>query len=180
MVAEPEPPLCVDLDGTLIAGDTLLISLGLLLRRQPWRIPEVCARVVRGRAAFKGYVASCVVPEAASLPWRAPVVEFLTSERQRGRRLILATAADHRVADCVCQHLGLFDDTVSTLDGENRRGPAKLAALRKLLGNSEFDYMGDSFADLPLLLAARKAYLVSPPRRLLDRVSRVRAIERIF
>lgn len=180
MVSDPEPPLCVDLDGTLIAGDTLLISLGLLARRQPWRIPIACARVVRGRAAFKAYIASCLLPDAAALPWRTAVLEFLASEHRGGRRIILTTAADHRIAACVAEHLGFFDAVISTRDGENLRGNAKLAALRKLLGDNDFDFVGDSFADLPLLLAARKAYLVAPPRRLLAHVSSVRPVERVF
>lgn len=180
MTTAAEPPLCVDLDGTLIDGDTLVISLRTLLRREPWRFPAVCARMLRGRAAFKAFVASCVVPDAPSLPWRREVLEFLAAERARGRRLILATAADARIATCVVEHLELFDAVVSTQDGENRKGEAKLDAIRKLLNNKDFDYMGDSVADLPILLAARKAYLVAPGERLLARVRQIRTIERVF
>ena len=36
--SEASPCLCVDLDGTLVQGDTLVESLIVLLRTQPWRI----------------------------------------------------------------------------------------------------------------------------------------------
>jgi phosphoserine phosphatase len=170
----------VDLDGTLIAGDSLRVSLRLVARRQPWRLLAAAFAVLGGRATFKRYVASCAIPEATSLPWRASVVEFLRSEHARGRRLILATAADHRVAARVAAHLQVFDAVISTEGPENRRGAAKLAAIRNLLGDREFDYIGDSFVDFPILLAARKAYLVAPSPGLFRRLTRLRQVERVF
>lgn len=173
-------PLCVDLDGTLIAGDSLRISLRLVARRQPWRLVPAAISVLRGRASFKRYVASCAIPEAESLPWRQSVVDFLRSEHARGRRVILATAADHRIAARVAEHLQVFDTVISTEGPENRRGTAKLAAIRNLLGDSEFDYMGDSLVDLPILIAARKVYLVAPSPSLRRRLGRLRPVERVF
>ncbi|HSA56196.1 MAG TPA: haloacid dehalogenase-like hydrolase [Gemmatimonadaceae bacterium] len=175
-----EPPLCVDLDGTLVATDTLRVSLGLLARRRPWLLLPAAACVVGGRAAFKAYVATCILPDAATLPWRTTVVDFLRAERARGRRLILATAADHRIAACAAQHLGIFDAVIATEGGDNRKGAAKLAAIRNLLGDKEFDYIGDSLDDLPLFHAARKVFLVAPGGALLDRVRRGRTVDRVF
>jgi phosphoserine phosphatase len=168
------------LGGTLIAGDSLKASLRLVARQRPWRLLPAAFAVLGGRAAFKRYVASCAIPEAASLPWRTSVVEFLRSEHARGRRVILATAADHRVAACVAAHLQVFDAVISTDGTDNRRGAAKLAAIRNLLGNNEFDYVGDSLVDLPVLLAARKAYLVAPSATLLRRLTMARSVEGVF
>ena len=175
-----EPPICVDLDGTLIAADTLRVSLRMLARRQPWRLLPAAGRVMGGRAAFKAYVAGCILPDASALPWRARVIEFLRSEHARGRRLILATAADHRVASCVADHLGIFDAVIATEGRKNRRGTEKLLAIRNLLNDNEFDYVGDSSVDLPLFLAARKAFLVAPSESLLRRVSEVRPVDGVF
>ena len=105
---------------------------------------------------------------------------FLRAERQRDRRLILATAADYRVAALAADHLKIFDAVIATEGGMNRRGTAKLVAIRKLLNDNEFDYIGDSSADLPLFLAARKVYLVAPNRALLRRVSQLRAVDGVF
>ena len=175
-----DAPLCVDLDGTLVATDTLRLSLLLLARRRPWQLVPAAGRILSGRAAFKDYVAGCILPDAGGLPWRAPVVGFLRAERQRDRRLILATAADYRVAALAADHLKIFDAVIATEGGMNRRGTAKLVAIRKLLNDNEFDYIGDSSADLPLFLAARKVYLVAPNRALLRRVSQLRAVDGVF
>lgn len=175
-----DPPLCVDLDGTLIAADTLRLSLLMLARRQPWRLLPAAGWVMGGRAAFKAYVAGCILPEVGSLPWRARVVDFLKAEHARGRRLILATAADHRVAACIADHLGIFDTVIATEGRNNRRGTAKLLAIRNMLTHNEFDYVGDSNADLPLFLAARKIFLVAPSASLLRRVSQVRNVDGVF
>lgn len=152
----------------------------MLARRQPWRLLPAAGWVMGGRAAFKAYVAGCMLPEADRLPWRARVVEFLRAEHARGRRLILATAADHRVAACVADHLRIFDAVIATEGRHNRRGSAKLVAIRNLLNDKEFDYVGDSSADLPLFLAARKVFLVAPTPSLLRRVAQVRPVDGVF
>lgn len=175
-----EPPLCVDLDGTLIADDTLLVSLRMLARRQPWRLIPAARWVMGGRAAFKAYVAGCILPDAGALPWRAGVIAFLRAEHARGRRLILATAADHRVARCVADHLGIFDAVIATEGRDNRRGNGKLLAIRNLLDDKDFDYVGDSSMDIPLFLAARRIFLVAPSASLLRRVGALRTVDGVL
>jgi phosphoserine phosphatase len=175
-----EPVLCVDLDGTLIAGDTTWISVFLLALRKPWLVPGLPLALMRGRASFKSFLAAHVVPRPESLRWHASVLSFVVAERQRGRRILLATAAHRRIADAVSNHLHLFDDVVATEGGHNLKAEAKLEAIRKYAGSKPFDYIGDTTADLPVLAAARRAYLVAPSRRLLERAQRLTLIERVF
>ena len=157
-----EPPLCVDLDGTLIEGDTLRLSLEHLARTAPWKLLAVPFVLLRGRPALKAWVARHYIPDPASLIWRTEVLEFLRVERGRGRRIILATAAHRSVADVVVAHLGLFDGVVATESGANIKGKQKTVHIRKSLSCNEFDYIGDSQADLPIFQVARVGYLVAP------------------
>lgn len=157
-----EPPLCVDLDGTLVAGDTLHLSLALLARSRPWVLPWLPVVVCRGRAAFKRYVSDRTPLEPGALPYRAEVVQFLREERGAGRRILLATAADARIAVAVSEHLGLFDGIIASDGRHNAKGLGKVQAIREHLAGSEFDYMGDSLVDLPVFQAARRSYLVHP------------------
>ena len=174
----PEPPLCVDLDGTLIEGDTLRMSVRHLARRAPWTLLALPFLILRGRAALKDYVARRYVPDPATLSWRPEVLAFVRDERARGRRIILATAAHRSIADAVAAHLGLFDGVVATDAETNVKGKRKATEIRKSLGNNEFDYIGDSAADLPVFEAARVTYLVEPSAsvsrsaRLVGRVAR--------
>lgn len=160
MTGAPEPPLCVDLDGTLIEGDTLRISLRHLLVRRPWVLLAVPFVLLRGRPAMKAFVAGKYVPDPARLSWRPEILAFLRDERTRGRRIVLATAANRRIAEAVASYLGLFDAIVATDLGANLKGPNKATQIRKSLACNEFDYMGDSSADLPVFRAARLSYLV--------------------
>lgn len=181
MTASPEPvALCVDLDGTLIRGDSTWISLALMLRRKPWLVPGVPLHLLRGRALAKDFLAAHVVPRPDQLPWRESVIAFLRHEHERGRRLLLTTGAHEKVATMVARHLGVFDDVIATDRGTNRKGVYKLAAIHKLLGEQAFDFVSDDRADLPVLAAARLVYLVSPPRALLQAAQRVATVVRVF
>lgn len=179
-VVPSEPPLCVDLDGTLIEGDTLRMSLLYLARRHPWTMLLVPFLLLRGRPALKAWVARRYVPDPASLAWRSEVIEFLREERGRGRQIILATAAHRLVAEKVVAHLGLFDGVVATDAGANVKGKHKTAHIRKSLGCNDFDYIGDSTADLPIFQEARVCYLVAPSRSLSDAAGGVGRIARVF
>ena len=162
------PPLVVDLDGTLITRDLLRECLSRLGRARPWWVPLLPVYLVRGRAAFKAKVAHLVVIAPARLPYRRQVLEFLRAEPARGRRLILATAAQRRSAEAVARHLGLFEAVIAGDHTHTPKGVEKLAAIRAVVGGV-FDYMGDARADLPIFQAARLAILVHPSTRLLTR-----------
>ena len=176
----PEPPLCVDLDGTLIEGDTLQISIGHLARRSPWILLALPFVLLRGRPALKAFVASRFVPDPSSLVWRSEVLAFLREEKARGRRIVLTTAAHRLIGEAVFTHLGIFDALVSTDSGDNVKGALKTAHIRKSLDCNDFDYIGDSAADLPVFEAARSCYLVAPSPALRAAAAQVGRIAREF
>ena len=173
-------PLVVDLDGTLIDGDTLQLSLRVLARTRPWLVPTVPFMVLRGRAGFKEFVSRHVSLDPARLPYRDDVVEFVKRERATGRRVVLATAATRQVADAVAAHLGLFDEVVASDGGHNAKGAGKVESIRGILGDSEFDYVGDSMPDVPVFKAARKSYLVCPSPALAEAVRGRCHVEAVF
>jgi phosphoserine phosphatase len=175
-----ETPLCVDLDGTLIAGDTLAISLRQLAGSRPWKLPALLLALLRGRAELKTALAASVIPDPSSLPWRANVVSFVRDEHASGRRVWLTTAAHRRVAESVAAYLGCIDGIVAT-DGQlNAKGPAKVVAIRQAIGAQAFDYVGDSIADLPVFAVARRSYLVAPSDGLRSRAAKAGRVVQVF
>lgn len=160
---EPSPPLCVDLDGTLVEDDTLVLSVLGVLRRSPLAAIPLAATLLGGggRAGFKEAVARRFLPDPARLRWRADVLAFLRSERAAGRVLVLVTAAHRRVAERVAAHLGLFSRVLATDSGTNLKGEAKVRAMQAA-GIGVWDFVSDSAADLPALSRARRVYLVAP------------------
>jgi phosphoserine phosphatase len=173
-------PLIVDLDGTLIDGDTLHLSLGVLARRRPWLFPALPFMVFRGRARFKQFLSSHVSLDPARLPYRDDVIGFVKRERAAGRRVLLATAANRDIADAVAAHLGLFDGVIASDGRHNAKGDGKVESIRGMLGDSEFDYIGDSMPDVPVFKAARKSYLVCPSAALADAVRGRCHVEAVF
>lgn len=178
--AAAEPALCVDLDGTLIVGDALRSALRELALTRPWMYPGALAALVRGRPGLKRFVHRRVRFDPGNCSWCRPVVDFVREEHERGRRVVLATAADSSVASAVAGYLGVFDDVLATEPGRNMKGPVKRDAIRKLLHDNEFDYVGDSRADVPIFAAARWSYLVAPSDGLLAATRRVARVKAVF
>lgn len=160
----------MDLDGTLIATDLLWESICALLLSRPWQIFLLPFFLLRGRAYFKGEVARRVDFDPAALPYRQEVVALLKEERAAGRSLVLITAAHESHAAAVAEHLGLFDTVIASDHRTNCKGATKLEQIRDRFGAEEFDYVGDSHADLIVWQSARQALVVHPDRRLLGRV----------
>ncbi|HUY90006.1 MAG TPA: UbiA family prenyltransferase [Pirellulales bacterium] len=154
--------VCVDLDGTLIRTDTLWESLLLLAKSRPWELVWAVVWLCRGKAYFKRRLALRVAPNPALLPYRPEVLEPLRDFEAAGGILLLATAADRRVASEVAGYLGIFDEVVASDGSTNCSGEHKLAAIRRRIGGAGFAYWGDSRADLPIWQAADEACVVSP------------------
>ncbi len=174
-------PLCVDLDGTLIVGDSLRQAVLQLILRRPWLLlPPAAALLTGGRTAFKESLGAGYLPEPARMPWRQTVLAYLSEQAGLGRRLVLATAAPRRFAEAVARHLGLFESVISSDARNNIKGTRKVEAIRTHLGDGPFDYAGDSWTDLPVFAAARQGIVVSRDARLIEKARSLTRIERVF
>jgi len=159
-------PLCVDLDGTLVKSDTLIDSLLALVRTHPLRLLALPGRLLRGKAAFKAYVAESVSLDVAHLPYNRALLQFLQQERNQGRNLYLATGANLALAERVAAHLGIFSGVLGSDGATNLTGDRKLVRLRNHLGSAPFDYVGNDSPDLPLLAHSTEAMVANPSYRL--------------
>ncbi len=166
-------PLVVDLDGTLVLTDLLHESAVLAVTRAPVAALGAVPALLRGdRAALKRRLAQAGPVEAADLPLREELVSFLREEKAKGRRLVLATAADELLALPVAARVGLFDEVLASDGARNLRGEAKRCELVARYGEKGFDYAADDRSDLPVFRSARKAILVGPGVRLRAEVER--------
>ena len=159
---EEQPPLYVDLDGTLVKSDTLVDSLLVMLRTHPTLLLSVPSCLIHGKAAFKAFISESVSLDVAHLPYNSMLLDFLQQERARGRVLYLTTGADTRLANRVANHLGIFTGVLGSDGATNLTGHKKLDGLRSHLGSGTFDYIGNSCADLPLLAHAAEAMVANP------------------
>lgn len=179
MTAAMNPPLVVDLDGTLTPTDTLMESIARVVQQSPLNLVRLPFWLMQGRAGFKETIASQVGIAADLLPYREPLLDYLRAEKAKGRQIVLATAAHRSIADGVARHLGLFDQVLATETGHNLKGRAKLQAIQEKVGDS-FVYAGDSQADVPIWKAAQAAVLVDVSSGTAETVRQDVPIEREF
>lgn len=165
-------PLCVDLDGTLVKSDTLHDSLLVLARTRPTRLLALPAKFFEGKAAFKAFVAESVALDVTHLPYNRVLLDYLKSERDRGREIYLATGADRNLAQRVADYLGIFAGVLGSDGVTNLTGKAKLELLRARFGALGFDYIGNDVPDLNLLAASAEPMIANPTLRLRLRMRR--------
>lgn len=178
--AAAEPPLAVDLDGTLIRTDMLWESFVAVLREKPWVLLQAPLWWTRGRACLKQELARRVALDPALLPVHEGFLAWLHTERARGRRLVLATASDQRLADLVGRHFQIFTAILGSDGRANLRGDTKARELTRQFGLRGFDYAGNSSVDLGVWPATRQAVVVNAPATLPARAAKVTQLGPVF
>ena len=178
-MTQEKVPLVVDLDGTIVNADTLVLSVLQLLRKSPLNFLRMFLWLPTGRVNFKRKVSLQTELPVADLPYRTDLLQYLIAQKKKGRRIILATAAHITIADKVARHLDIFDGVIATDRGINVKGRNKLEAIKRTIGDN-FVYAGDSKADLPIWRFAEAAILVNVKPALSKRVCSVTRIEAEF
>ncbi len=175
-----EPPLVVDLDGTLLHTDLMVESMLILLKRHPWRLLLAVLQLLGGIAAFKQRLAREALPDVATLPFDRPLLDYLAEASARGRRLVLATGADEAAAAAVARHVDLFDEIIASDGAHNMSGRAKRDALVARFGEKGFDYAGDGIRDGRVWPSARRAILAGRSADAAARIGKSVQIEAVF
>jgi 4-hydroxybenzoate polyprenyltransferase len=168
------------LDGTLLLSDSLLESFCRLLRESPWTILLIPFWLVQGRANLKSQIARRIKFDVSSWPLNPEVLRFVQEAKQQGRKIVLATAADSRIAAAMQARLNLFDEILASDGTTNLSGKTKAIALVQRFGENRFDYVGNSSTDLPVWKVSRRAFVVAGCDGLARRVEKVAKVERVF
>jgi hypothetical protein len=168
IAARVEPstlPLCVDLDGTLLATDTLQEAAIGACMADPRVILALPGWLAQSKARLKEELARRWDFDPAHLPYHREFVAYLQEQKARGRMLVLATAADCRIAQKIADHLNLFDEVIASDGTRNLSGAAKAAALIERFGAKGFVYAGNARADLAVWREAAASVVVAAPKR---------------
>src|SRR5688572_26829528 len=117
--------VCVDLDGTLLATDTLAEGVMRLLKGNPLMVFLLPYWWLFGKARLKSEVARRTNLDVGSLPYRRSVLDALEVRKAKGSQLFLTTGAHRTVAEAVARHLGIFDGVFFTEGDVNLTSHAK-------------------------------------------------------
>ena len=159
-------PICVDLDGTLVATDTLHETFFALLASKPSKIFDCLCWILKGKAVFKSKLSDAQKIDIEKLPWNESLIDWLKLKKAAGHKIVLVTAADESIAVAVRKHLGIFERVICSDGSTNLKGECKGQALVNEFGQRGFIYVGDSKADLPVWRNAAGAVVVEVEDRL--------------
>ena len=169
--ARTEPPLIVDVDGSLVGGDLLIEGIARLLSVSPLSLFALLfwlvAATVSGRAGLKRRIAQAVPLPPDTLALNPAVLEEIAIAQAAGRSVWLASASDAHAVSPLAETVGATGCLAS--DGRtNLAGEAKAAALVARFGERGFDYIGNERRDLAVWKRARRTIGLD-----LDRLSAV-------
>lgn len=172
--------LCVDLDGTLIYSDVLWESMVSLLKKNPLYLLALPFWLIRGRAHMKSEIAIRATINPSSLVYNRKFLAYLREQNALGRKLVLATAADAKLARPVAEHVGIFSTVVASEGTANMRGATKGRVLSEMFGHRQFDYAGNSVVDLAVWRDSRQAIVVNGGKGLAERAARETEVGQVF
>ena len=172
-VSENTIPLVVDLDGTLIHTDLLHEAVISLLKKNFLYAFLLIPWLMKGKAYMKNKLFQIVAIDPELLPYNAELLEFLKSESDNGRTIVLATASPISNAKAVTDFHPLFQHVYGTDENINLKGKNKSDILTNIFGKGKFDYVGNSYSDLKIFSSSRYSYLVNAPIFLEGKVKKV-------
>jgi len=150
-------PLAVDLDGTLLATDTLFEAIVDHLRRRPLGTVADLVGPPFGLARMKARLQKTSQVDPFELPVNEAVLDYCREAQAQGREVWIVSAADDAAVSAQQDRFpGVFTGAIGS-DGQlNNKGPAKARRLREMFPDG-FEYIGDSPADYPVWRAAALA-----------------------
>jgi phosphoserine phosphatase len=176
----PLPVLCIDLDGTLIYEDTLNQAMLIYLKKNPLNVFKFLYWLRKGRSHLKQKLFQRIGLEVAELSYNQPLIDWIKSEKALGRKTVLVTATDMKMARAVFEYLPIFDEVLASDGVTNLRSKNKAAALNQRYGHKQYDYAGNSSADLPVWMNAREAIVVNASPSLLQKAKTLAVVQHIF
>ncbi len=160
-------PLVVDLDGTLVRSNLFIESVFALVGKSPTLLfYGMFTLLSRGKAKFKEFVAAHISIEPSKLPYNEAVLQYIRTEREKGRSVMLVSENDQTLVGAVADHLQLFDGWLASDGVTNLKKREKASRLVKEFTNGGFDFVGHSEADLPVWKVCSKRIAVGASQNL--------------
>jgi len=172
--------IAVDLDGTLTLTDTLHESVLTLVRNKPYLLLLLPFWLFKGIAHLKQKVAENSELDVTTLPYNQLLIDWLKEEKLRGKKIVLSTAANEKIAKAVVRHLDLFDAFIASDSKTNLKSARKRDALQERYGVEGYDYAGNSNDDLEVWADASNAVVVNASENVLKKASTLTSVTQVF
>lgn len=157
-------PIIVDLDDTFLNSDLLVEAFIVLLKKNPFYIFPCLLWLIRGKYFLKENIFKRVEIDYTLVPVNKELKSFLELESANGRKIILATGSLQNTAYEIGKLYPVFNEIHGSIGDINLVGRKKSNFLIEKYGQGQFDYIGNSKADLEIFDSCRIAYLVNPSK----------------
>jgi 3-deoxy-D-manno-octulosonate 8-phosphate phosphatase KdsC-like HAD superfamily phosphatase len=165
--------LAVDLDGTLIEGDTFYDTVKQSMFKSPITILLSLARVFGGKNLSKIYLSKKIVIDPSKLLYNQNVIDLIMDQKKRGGKVVLVSGSSILYVQKVAKYLMLFDDVMGSDEKTNLTGKVKALKLSSIYGKKEFDYIGNDFIDIEVWKNSSIAYVASSNQRLIKMLKKM-------
>ncbi len=162
----------MDVDGTILATDLLHESFLAALKRDPRVLFLAPLWLCRGRAFLKRKLAARAHLAVDLLPFNEVVIEYLKTQADAGRPILLVSASEVALVEKVADRLDFVDGVIGSEGDVNCKGGAKAAAICARLGSQPWEYVGDSNADFEVWSQAAHVTCVSSSPAFARKVSK--------
>jgi len=172
-------PLVIDLDGTLSKTNSLDETFLDALRADPlalWRLPIQC---IIGRPAAKAFLAEKSPLDVETWPVRQDFLDYVEAQFKAGRKVVLASGADRRIAEAIAARFPFISAIISSDGTCNMKGKTKALRLCELFPNG-FIYAGDAAADLAVWRVGSASVLVNATSDVVRRAKRIGEPRAVF
>ena len=165
-------PLVIDLDGILLKTSSFDETLLDALREHPLAVLELPFELIKGRSAVKAFLAGKSPLDVETWPVRGEVLDYIKTQAEAGRRVVLATDADRMVAEAVATRFPFISEIIAADSSCTMMGKAKADRLRARFPDG-FIYAGGKATDLAVWKAAGASVLVNAADGIVRRAERV-------
>ena len=161
-------PLFVDLDGTLIREDLSDLAFSHSFKNNPLKaIFYLLVFLFRGKAYLKNKISKNFEIPFKNLTFNKAAIDFIRKEKKNNKAVYLISGSHQILVEQMDKHLNIFLKSFGTRDDFNMVGNNKVLFIKKNLKINDFDYLGNSFKDLPIWKYTKKAIHTNAPKKLI-------------
>lgn len=174
---EKKIPLVVDLDGSLVKGDTFLEAIIEFIKLDIFNVLRILVYLIHSKAYLKNKIAKKIIIDPKNLIYEKAVLDLIKQEKKDNKKIILCSASNQKQVDSVSKYLNIFDKAIGSSESLNLRGYNKMNYLTSLFKDKGYDYVGNDKSDISVWSKARKIYTINTNNHVIDSLNKENLIK---
>tara|TARA_E500000178_G_scaffold336604_1_gene374783 strand:+ start:88 stop:642 length:555 start_codon:yes stop_codon:yes gene_type:complete len=163
--------LFVDLDGTLIKEDLSDLAFLHSLKKFPIKtLFYLFVFLFRGKSYLKNKISKNFDIPFKNLTFNKAAIDFINEQKNRHRVVYLISGSHQILVDQMSRHLNIFFESFGTKENFNMVGYNKVRFIKENLNIHDFDYLGNSYKDIPIWKYTKKAIHTNSSQQLIKTI----------